>query len=97
MVDEITRNMHKLYDGRSSLSLEIPDYATFARIMQSKMRHVLCWRCPPYNLIRYKFPYLFENVVSGSLKSFFQLDQQLTFLFLFLYMYIFFNRVPMVL
>ena len=29
-----------------------------------------------YNPVRDKFPSLFENVVPGSLKSFFQLDQQ---------------------
>ena len=32
--------------------------------------------CPLYNLIRDKFPSLFENVILGSLKSFFQLDHQ---------------------
>ena len=32
--------------------------------------------CPLYNSIRDKFPSLFENVVPGSLKSFFQLNQQ---------------------
>jgi hypothetical protein len=32
--------------------------------------------CPLYNPIRYKFQSLFEHVVPGSLKSFFQLDQQ---------------------
>ena len=31
---------------------------------------------PLYNLIRDKFPSLFENAISRSLKSFFQLDQQ---------------------
>jgi hypothetical protein len=32
--------------------------------------------CPLYNPIRDKFPSLFENVVLGSLKSFFELDHQ---------------------
>ena len=32
--------------------------------------------CPLYNPFRDKFPSKFENVVLGSLKSFFQLDQQ---------------------
>ena len=32
--------------------------------------------CPLYNSIRDKFQSLFENVVLGSLKSFFQLDHQ---------------------
>ena len=33
-------------------------------------------QCPLYNPIRDKFQSLFENVVSGSFKSFFQLDHQ---------------------
>ena len=33
--------------------------------------------CPLYNPVRDKFPSLFENVVLGKLKSFFQLDQQI--------------------
>ena len=32
--------------------------------------------CPLYNPIRDKFPSIFENVVLGSLQSFFQLDQR---------------------
>jgi len=32
--------------------------------------------CPLYNSIRDKFALLFENVVLGSLESFFQLDQK---------------------
>ena len=32
--------------------------------------------CPLHKPIRDKFPSLFENVVTGSLNSFFQLDQQ---------------------
>jgi len=32
--------------------------------------------CPLYKPIRDKFPILFENVVLGSLESFFQLDHQ---------------------
>jgi hypothetical protein len=32
--------------------------------------------CPLHNFIRDKFALLFENVVLGSLESFFQLDQQ---------------------
>ena len=36
-------------------------------------------KCPLYNPIRDKFPSLFENVEPESLKSFFQLDQQVNF------------------
>ena len=36
----------KLDDGRLSLSLEILDYATFAPIMQLKMRRISFWNAP---------------------------------------------------
>ena len=44
--------------------------------MQLRMRHVSCWNVPYYKPIRDKFSSLFENVFLGSLKSFFQLDNQ---------------------
>jgi hypothetical protein len=33
-------------------------------------------KCPLYNSIRDKFPSLFENVILGSLESFFQSNHQ---------------------
>lgn len=41
-----------------------------------KMRHILCWRCPLYNIIGDKYQLLLENVVLGGLESFYQLDHQ---------------------
>ena len=43
-------------------------------IVENEAHFVL--ECPLYNSIRDKFQSLFENVVLGSLKSFFQLDHQ---------------------
>jgi hypothetical protein len=65
----------KLDDERLSLSLEIPDYATFAPDAIENEAHLVLER-PLYNLIKDKFPSLFENVIPRSLKSFFQLDHQ---------------------
>ena len=51
------------------------DYDTFSFIMELKLRQILCWsvHVTPF---RDKFQSLHENVVLGSLKSFFQLDHQ---------------------
>ena len=43
-------------------------------VVENEAHFVL--ECPLYNSIRDKFQSLFENVVLGSLKSFFQLDHQ---------------------
>ena len=43
-------------------------------IVESEAHYVL--ECPLYDPIRDKFPSLVENVVLGSLKSFFQMDHQ---------------------
>ena len=63
----------KLDDGRLSLSLKILDHAIFA-LIEIEAHFVL--ECPLYNSIRDEFPSLFENVVLGSLKSFFHLIHQ---------------------
>ena len=63
-----------LDDGWLSLSLKTLDYATFTPIVENEAHFVL--ECPLYNPIRDKFPSLLENLVLGSLKSFFQLDHQ---------------------
>ena len=62
----------KLDGGQVSLSLEMIDYATFALIMQSKMRHTLCWNVPNIT------PLIQVSIIiwQGSLKSSFHLDQQ---------------------
>ena len=44
-------------------------------MVENEAHFVLEW--PRFNPIKDKFSSLFENVVLGSLKSFFQLDQQL--------------------
>ena len=62
--------------ARLSLSLEILDYVTFAPIMQLENESHFVLECPLYNPIRDKFPSLFENVVLGNLKSFFEFDHQ---------------------
>ena len=49
--------------------------------MQLKMRHISCWNVPYTNPSSDKFSSLFENVVPRSLKSFFQLDQQVNLAF----------------
>ena len=61
----------KMDDARLSLSLEILGYAASALIPQLKMRHISCWKCPLHNPISDEFPSLFENLVLGSLRSFF--------------------------
>ena len=43
-------------------------------VVENEAHFVL--ECPLYNPIRDQFPSLFENIVPGSLKFFFQLDQQ---------------------
>ena len=45
-------------------------------LVQLRMRHISCWNVPYNKPIRDKFPSQFENVILGSLKSFFQLEHQ---------------------
>ena len=52
------------------------DYAALAPIMHLEMRHIPCWNVPYIHPIRDKCSSLYENVVLGSLKSFFHLDHQ---------------------
>jgi hypothetical protein len=63
----------KLDDDRLPLSLKILDYATFPPI-EIETHFVL--ERPLHNSIRDEFSSLLENVVLGSLKSFFHLDHQ---------------------
>jgi hypothetical protein len=63
--------------GRLSLSLEIIYrlcHLCSYNAVASEAHFVL--ECPLYNPIKVKFPSIFENVVLESLKSFFQLDDQ---------------------
>ena len=55
------------------LSQEVLHYATFAPV-DNEAHSVL--ECPLYKPSRAKYPSRYENVVLGSLKSFFQLDHQ---------------------
>ena len=66
----------KLDGGRLSLSLERPNYVTFAsyNVVKNEAHFVVKW--PLYNFIRNKSQSLLEIVVLGSLKSFFQLDHE---------------------
>ena len=66
----------KLDNGRLFLSLEILDYVTFFSCNAVEIEAHFMLECPLYKPIRDKFPSLFENVVLGSLKYFFQLDHQ---------------------
>ena len=43
-------------------------------VIENETHFVL--ECPLYNPIRHNFPSVFENVVLGNLKSFFQSDHQ---------------------
>ena len=52
------------------LSLEILNYATFALIMRLKTRRTLCWGVSYVNIIRNKFPSLFEDVLEALSLSF---------------------------
>ena len=69
------------------LAIEIGQWSTFlissnnrlchfysCNVVENEAHFVL--ECPLYNSIRYKFQALFEKLVLGSLKSFFQLDHQ---------------------
>ena len=62
----------KLNNEQVSLSLEILDYAT--DVVENEAHFLL--ECPLYNSIRDKFPSLSKKIIPGSLKSFFELDQQ---------------------
>ena len=59
------------------LFLKIINYVIFALTILLKMRHTFVLECPLCNLTRDNFLLLFEKVVLGSLKCFFQLNQQL--------------------
>ena len=63
-------------NGRLSLSLETTRLCHFCFYNAIENDGHFVMECPIYNPIRHKFPSLFENVVLGSLKSFFQLDYQ---------------------
>ena len=66
-----------LDSGQVSLALDIIDYATFALVMQLNIHEAhFVLELPLYNPIIGNFSSLFENVVVGNLKSFFQLDHQ---------------------
>ena len=58
------------------LFLKIINYVIFALTILLKMRHTFVLECPLCNLTRDNFLLLFEKVVLGSLKCFFQLNQQ---------------------
>ena len=62
--------------------LERPDFKSIVDILtivENEAHFVL--ECSLYNPIRDKFPSLFENVLLGSFKSFFQFDQQVNICF----------------
>ena len=56
----------KLVNGRLSLSLEIIDHATFAPIMQLKMKHTLCKSVPYTTPLEIHLYHYFRNVVLGE-------------------------------
>ena len=61
---------------RCALKLDDIRICHFCLDKELKMRHILCWKCSLYNLIKDKLPLQIHNIVPGRLKSFLQLDHQ---------------------
>ena len=65
----------KLANGQLSQSLGIKYYTKHSLKLELKVRHTLGCTVPS-NFIKDRFSSLFQNMMLGSFKSFFQLDHQ---------------------